>query len=76
MRRAPLGGELNRFRGVFLAAMDAEEAQIEASFGEAIRIAREQKSISLVTRALESYEAYRRGIRFHREAVRDIRLGL
>ncbi|MBV8415696.1 MAG: protein kinase [Verrucomicrobia bacterium] len=56
-------GELNRFRGVFLAAMDAEEAQIEASFGEAIRIAREQKSISLVTRALESYEAYRRGNR-------------
>ena len=52
--------ELNRLRGVFLAAMGAKEAQIEASFGEAIRIAREQKSVSLVTRALESYEACRR----------------
>jgi tetratricopeptide (TPR) repeat protein len=37
--------ELHRLRGVFLAAMGAEETQIEASFCEAIRIAKEQKSI-------------------------------
>jgi hypothetical protein len=36
---------------VFLATLGADEAQIEASFCEAIRIAREQKSISLATRA-------------------------
>jgi hypothetical protein len=35
--------ELHRLRGVFLTAMGAEETQIEASFGEAIRIAKEQK---------------------------------
>ena len=39
--------ELHRLRGVFLAALGADETQIEASFCEAIRIAREQKSISL-----------------------------
>jgi len=39
--------ELYRLRGVFLAAIGAEETQIEASFCEAIRIAREQKSVSL-----------------------------
>ena len=39
--------ELYRLRGVFLTALGAEETQIEASFREAIRIAREQKSISL-----------------------------
>ena len=43
--------------------LEKDPAQIEASFGAAIRIAREQKSISLVTRALESYEAYRSGMR-------------
>jgi hypothetical protein len=37
--------------GVFLAAMDAEQTQIEASFREAIRIAKEQKSIALEKRA-------------------------
>ena len=37
--------------GVFLAALGAKEAQIEASFCEAIRIAREQKSIFLEKRA-------------------------
>ena len=39
--------ELHRLRGVFLAAMGAEETQIEASFCAAIRIAKEQKSVSL-----------------------------
>ena len=52
--------ELHRLRGVFLTAMGADETQIEASFGEAIRIAREQKSISLEKRAEGSYGEYRR----------------
>ena len=52
--------ELHRLRGGFLAAVGANEAEIEASFCEAIRIAREQKSISLAKRAEESYAEYRR----------------
>jgi hypothetical protein len=52
--------ELHRLRGVFLAAMGADESQIEASFGEAIRIAREQKSVSLAKRAEATYAEYRR----------------
>jgi len=52
--------ELHRMRGVFLAALGAEEAQIEASFQAAIRIAREQKSVSLQKRAEASYAQYRR----------------
>ena len=51
--------ELYRLRGVFLAAICADEAQIEASFREAIRIAHEQKSISLAKRAEASYLEYR-----------------
>jgi hypothetical protein len=53
-------GELHRLRGVFLAAMGADEARIEASFGEAIRIATEQKSVSLEKRAEATYAEYRR----------------
>jgi serine/threonine protein kinase/predicted ATPase len=52
--------ELHRLRGVCLAAMGAGEAQIEASFGEAIRIAKEQKSISFEKRARATCAAYRR----------------
>jgi serine/threonine protein kinase len=52
--------ELHRLRGVFLASMGAEETQIEASFCAAIRIAREQKSISLAKRAEASDAEYRR----------------
>ena len=52
--------ELHRLRGAFLAAMGAEEAQIEASFCEAIRIAKEQKSVSLQKRAEASHAEYRR----------------
>jgi predicted ATPase len=52
--------ELQRLRAVFLAAMGAEETQIETSFCEAIRIAREQKSISLEKRAEGTYAEYRR----------------
>jgi predicted ATPase len=52
--------ELHRLRGVFLAAMGAEETQIEASFCGAIRIAKEQKSVSLEKRAEATYAEYRR----------------
>ena len=52
--------ELHRLRGVFLTAMGADETQIEASFHEAIRTAKEQKSISLATRAEATYAEYRR----------------
>jgi serine/threonine protein kinase/predicted ATPase len=51
--------ELHRLRGVFLTALGADETQIEASFREAIRIAKQQKSISLATRAEATYEEYR-----------------
>jgi hypothetical protein len=51
---------LHRLRGVFLATLGAEEAQIEASFAAAIRIAREQKSVSLEKRAERTYAEYRR----------------
>ena len=50
--------ELHRLRGVFLAAIGADETQIEASFCEAIRIAKEQKSISLEKRAEATYAEY------------------
>ena len=53
--------ELHRLRGVFLAAMCADEAQIEASFCAAIRIAKEQKSVSLAKRAEKSYAGYQKG---------------
>ena len=52
--------ELHRLRAVFLAAMGAKEAQIEDSFCAAIRIANEQKSISLAKRAQATYAEYRR----------------
>jgi predicted ATPase len=51
--------ELHRLRGVFLATIGADEVQIEAPFREAIRIAREQKSISLQKRAEKTYAEYR-----------------
>ena len=52
--------ELHRLRGVFLANTGTDEVQIEASFCEAIRVAKEQKSISLATRAEASHAEYRR----------------
>ena len=52
--------ELHRLRGVFLATMGAEETQIEASFQAAIRIAKQQKSVSLEKRAGATYAEYRR----------------
>ena len=39
--------ELRRLRGVLLATVGADETKIEVSFCEAIRIAKEQKSVSL-----------------------------
>ena len=45
--------------GVLLATIGADEPEIQASFGEAIRIA-EQKAISLQKRAEETYPEYRR----------------
>jgi predicted ATPase len=52
--------ELHRLRGVFLAAIGSEETLIEASFREAIRIAKQQKSVSLEKRAEATYAEYRR----------------
>src|SRR5262249_17419716 len=52
--------ELHRLRAVFLTALGAGNVQIEASFCEAIRIAKEQKSISLQKRAEATYAEYRR----------------
>ena len=46
--------------GVFLAAIGGEETQIEASFCEAIRITKQQKSVSLAKRAEATYTEYRR----------------
>ena len=50
--------ELHRLKGVFLAAMGANEAEIEASLQEAVSIATQQKSISLATRAKATYAEY------------------
>jgi len=52
--------ELQRLRGVFLASLGAEEAQVEAAFREAIATAQQQKSISLEKRAEATYAEYRR----------------
>jgi hypothetical protein len=52
--------ELHRLRGVFLAALGADETQIETSICEAIRIAKQQKSVSLEKRAEATYAEYRR----------------
>ena len=67
--------ELHRLRGVFLAAMGAEETQIEASFQAAIRIAKEQKSILLEKRAEATYAEYSRQ-KASRSGVRGLRLPL
>ena len=51
---------LLRLRGVFLTAIGAEETQIEFSFCEAIRVAKDQKSVLLASRAEATYAEYRR----------------
>jgi predicted secreted protein len=45
---------------MFLTAIGADDTQIEASFCEATRIARQQKSVSLEKRAEATYAEYRR----------------
>jgi predicted ATPase len=52
--------EMHRLRGVFLTAIDADQTEIEASFCEAIRTAKKQKSISLAARAEATFAEYRR----------------
>jgi hypothetical protein len=52
--------ELLRLRGVFLAGTGADETKIETSFRKAIRIAKQQKSVSLEARAETTYAEYRR----------------
>jgi hypothetical protein len=52
--------ELHRLRGLFLATIGTDEAEIEASFREAIRIAKQQKAISVIKCAEASYAEYRR----------------
>jgi len=52
--------ELHRLRSVFLTTLGADEAQIEASFCAAIKIARDQKAISVERLAEASYAEYRR----------------
>ncbi|HEX4200439.1 MAG TPA: hypothetical protein VHY59_02895, partial [Chthoniobacterales bacterium] len=44
----------------FFSRLWVQETQIEASFCEAIRIAKEQKSVSLEKRAEATYAEYRR----------------
>ena len=50
--------ELLRLKGVFLTAMGADETQIEDLFCEAIRTAKQQKSVSLERRAEATYAEY------------------
>ena len=56
-QRTYLSG-LHRLRAI--AALGADETQIKASFCEAIRIAKDQKSVSLQKRAEATYAEYRR----------------
>jgi serine/threonine protein kinase len=51
--------ELYRLRALFLACLGEDEIQIEGSFFESMRIANEQKSISLEKRAQATYAEYR-----------------
>ena len=52
--------EFHRLRAIFLTAMDADEAEIERAFQEALNTAKQQKSTSLRKRAETSYSEYRR----------------
>jgi adenylate cyclase len=51
--------ELHRLRGVFLARLGDVDAHIEEAFCEAIRTAKQQKSVSLAARAEASFAEYR-----------------
>jgi hypothetical protein len=50
--------ELHRLRGVFLAAIGANDAEIEASFRGAISTAKQQKATSLLARAETTHAEY------------------
>ncbi|MBV9673811.1 MAG: protein kinase, partial [Verrucomicrobia bacterium] len=50
--------EVHRLQGVFLGCLGAPEVEIEASFRASIRIAKEQKSISMATRAEATQAEY------------------
>ena len=52
--------EFYRLRAIFLTAMDADEAEIERAFQDAINTAKQQKSTSLRKRAETIYAEYRR----------------
>jgi tetratricopeptide (TPR) repeat protein len=56
--------ELHRLRGVFLTAMGADSAAIDASFQAAINTAKQQKSTSLAQRAQVTLAEY------HREKIK------
>ena len=51
--------ELHQLRAVFLTALGFDETHLEALLCEAIRIAKEHKSISLEKRAEATYAVYR-----------------
>jgi hypothetical protein len=51
---------LLRLRGVFLTAIGAEDARIESSFCEAVKVAQEQKSFFLASQAEATYAEFRR----------------
>jgi hypothetical protein len=53
-------GPFRLLRGVFLADIGADGAEIEACFCEAIRITKEQKAVWLQKRAEATYAEYRR----------------
>jgi predicted ATPase len=67
--------EVHRLRGVFLTAVGAQGTEIEAVFRAAIRIAKEQKSVSLEKRAEVTRAEYRRQ-KASASAGRGIRLPL
>jgi tetratricopeptide (TPR) repeat protein len=48
--------DLRRMRGVLLTNVGGSQEQVEAAFGEAINLAKQQESISLLKRAEASYQ--------------------
>jgi serine/threonine protein kinase len=68
-------GELYRLRGVFLVGLGADEPEIDASFCEAIRIAKEQRAVSLEKRTEATYAEYR-SRRAAGSAIHELRLRL
>jgi tetratricopeptide (TPR) repeat protein len=50
--------ELHRLRGIFLAAIDGEDLQIQTSLSAAIDTAKQQKSVSFARRAEATYAEY------------------